>query len=175
VLHYKSEYEALVRGPRGTQVVASPIPLAVSRGGRYRAVDLRLRRTAAGFSPRLSHTQISIARHLAGGVVVGSHGLTITPEGSNVTGTSVNDKEVFFANVAADADAVIAPTAGGAEIFASLRSRDSPEVLRYRLGLTAGAILRQRHGQVEAIRAGRVVARIPAPTARDARSECAGR
>ena len=65
-------------------------------------------------------------------------------------------------------DAVVTPTLDGAELFAVLRSRFSPEQLRYRVSLPIGASLRAMAGGAVVLRAGMTLAQIAAPIARDA-------
>ena len=78
----------------------------------------------------------------------------MTLEGASVSGSEVGGQSVFFGGVASDADAVVAPTLGGAEFFVVLRSCLSPERLRYRLSLPAGAVLRAGAGGAVVSRAG---------------------
>ena len=84
-----------------------------------------------------------------------------------MSGREVGGQSVFFGGMAADTDAVVAPALNGAEFFAVLRSRLSPEQLRYRLTLPAGAVLRSAAGGAVVARGGTVLAQIPAPSARD--------
>jgi hypothetical protein len=73
------------------------------------------------------------------GAGFGGLGLRVVPEGASVAGFAVGDQDVFYGGVGPDMDAVVAPTLHGAEFFAVLRSRDSPEELRYRVMLPSGA------------------------------------
>jgi hypothetical protein len=171
VLRYLSPFKAEVRGPRGVQYVNSTVPLAHSVGGRERPVDLRLTDGAAGFAPVNAAGGLLIAHDLSGGVALGSTGVRVAMEGRNVSGVRMTNSAVFFGGVGEDVDATVTPTARGVELFATLRSRLSPEELRYRLTLPSGAVLRRAGGAVEVLRRGRVLAAIAAPTATDAQGQ----
>jgi hypothetical protein len=171
VLAYLNPYEAEVRGPRGIQDVHSMFPLAHSVGGRERPVDLRLKTGAAGFAPANASGDLMIDRHLSEGVALGTGGLRVSMEGKNVPGVPLTNSAVFYGGVGSDVDATVAPTDDGVEFFATLRSRVSPEELRYRLTLPTGASLRSVHGSVDILRAGRVLAVVTPPTATDAQGQ----
>jgi RHS repeat-associated protein len=169
VVRYLSEYRALVRTSHGLQVETSTVPLrATSDSGEKRPVDLRLKASAGGFVPANPLVAVSIARNSDGGVVVGHDGLRVALLGTNVAGSVINGQDAFFSNVGPDTDALVAPKLAGAELSVLLRSRLSPEQLRYRVTLPAGAILRPAAGGAVVSRAGVTLARIPAPSARDA-------
>jgi len=171
VLGYLSPFRAEVSGPRGIQYVNSMVPLAHGVGGREQPVDLRLRDAAAGFTPTNAAGGLVIGRDLAAGVVLGSAGVRVSMEGRNVSGVPVTGSAVFFGGVAQDVDATVSPTSRGVELFATLRSRLSPEELRYRVSLPQGAVLRPSGGGVEVLRGSRVLARVAAPSATDAQGQ----
>ncbi len=169
VVRYLGQDRALVRTAHGLEEKISTAPLVVP--GRKRGkqpVNLSLVGAGDGFRAVHPLTAVSIARSLAGGADVGPDGLRIAMEGADASGEQVGGQSVFFSGVARDTDADVAPTLDGVELFAVLRSRLSPEQLRYRLSLPAGAILRGENGGAAISRAGRVLARIPAPSAVDA-------
>jgi RHS repeat-associated protein len=170
VVRYLSDYRALVRGRRGLEVVTSSVPLRVADGGRgKRPVDLRLAAGGGGFAPVRPLAGVSIARDSGGGVALGGDGLRVVPEGANVPGGLVDGgQDVFFGGVGRDMDTVAAPVLGGAELFAVLRSRLSPQEIRYRMTLPPGAVLRAEGGGAVVSRGDVALARIPAPVARDA-------
>jgi hypothetical protein len=147
IVRYLSDYRVLVRGRRGLEVERSSVPLrVVGGGGVKRPVDLRLARSAGGFAAVRPLAGVSIAGDSAGGVGVGGDGLRVTLQGAKVVGVLVGGQDVFFGGVARDTDAVVAPTIDGVELFGVLRSRLSPEKLRYRVSLPAGAVLRAVSG-----------------------------
>ena len=92
----------------------------------------------------------------------------MVPEGASVAGALAGSTSVFFGNVARDEDAVAAPTVNGAELFAVLRSRLSPEQVRYRVSLPAGGRLVTVPNGAEVVRGGQMLARVALPVARDA-------
>jgi RHS repeat-associated protein len=171
VVRYLGAYKALVRGPQGPQVVNSMLPLAHMVDGRERPIDLQLKSSAAGFLPVNAPGDVSIARDLAGGVSLGSAGVAISMEGRDVEGTPLGGSSAFFPGVAQDVDATVTPTDSGVELFATLRSRLSPEGLRYRLALPSGAVLRAAGGGAQVVRGGHLLASIPSPTATDAQGQ----
>jgi RHS repeat-associated protein len=168
VLRYLGPFQAEVRGPRGVQDVHSVFPLAHSVDGRERPVELRLENRAAGFVPVNAAGGLLIGHELASGVVLGSAGVRVVMEGRDVSGVPVGRSGVFYGGVGRDLDATVTPTAGGVELFAALRSRLSPDVLRYRFRLPAGAVLRSVAGDIEIRRKGLVLARVSQPSAFDA-------
>ncbi len=168
VVRYMGNNRAVVRTKRGLEVETSTAPLRVNNGGDSRPVDLSLDAGASAFVPANPLVGLSIARDSGGGVGIGADGLRVTPEGASVPGSLSGGQSVFFAGVSTDTDAVVTPTLGGAELFAVLRSRLSPERLRYRLTLPAGARLQETAGGAVVSRAGVVLARISPPSARDA-------
>jgi RHS repeat-associated protein len=175
VVRYLSDYRALVRGRRGLEVVRSSVPLrVVGRGGVRRPVDLRLVGGAGGFAAVRPLVGVSIAGDSGGGVAVGGDGLRVVPEGASVPGGLVGGRDVFFGGVGRDMDGVVAPVLGGVELFSVLRSRLSAEEIRYRLALPLGAVLRAAGGGAVVSRGGVVLARVPAPVARDARGRRVG-
>ena len=168
VVRYLGAYEAVVRGAHGLRVERSTTPLEVGDGTGQRPVDLALHAAGGAFVPVRPVAAVSIARDSAGGVAVGSSGLRVTLEGAPVMGTQATGQSVFFGSVGRDMDASVAPTIDGAEFFAVLRSRLSPDEIRYRVALPVGARLEERAGGAVVSRGGVVLARVPAPVARDA-------
>ncbi len=170
VVGFLNSYKAEIRGPRGPAYVNSVLPLAHVVDGRERPVDLALKSSGAGFAP--VNSPLLIARRLSGGVSLQSRGIGVAMEGQNVPGVSVGGSAVFFGEVAEDVDATVAPTDGGVEFFATLRSRSSPQELRYRFTLPSAAVLRQvAGGSVEVWRRGRVLASVSPPSATDAQGQ----
>jgi RHS repeat-associated protein len=168
VVRYLGDYAAVVRGAHGLRIERSTTPLEVGDGVGKRPVDLALRAAGSVFVPTAPVAGVSIARDSAGGVAVGSSGLRVTLEGASVAGKQAAGQSVFFGSVGVDMDASVASTINGAELFAVLRSRLSPEQIRYRVALPAGATLEEHAGGAVVSRAGDVLARVMAPDARDA-------
>lgn len=169
IVRYLSDYSALVQTRRGVQVETSTVPLRVADGTAGKSpVDLRLAVSGNAFAPARPLAGVSIAKDSGGGVAVGSDGMRLTLRGADVAGRTVGGQSVFFPGVARDMDAAVAPALSGAELFTVLRSRLSPQEIRYRVAVPAGAILSGAAGGAVISRAGRALARVPAPVARDA-------
>jgi RHS repeat-associated protein len=169
LIRYEGAYRAVVQGAHGLMLETSSVPLrARDRHGAERPVSLALQTTQHGFAPANPLTALSIARASAGGVTVGTSGLQIAPEGRTVTGAIASREAVFYGDVRLDEDAVVTPTVGGTELFAVLRSRLSPQVVRYRVTLPAGAKLSADTGGAVVTRDGNLIASVPAPVTRDA-------
>jgi RHS repeat-associated protein len=170
VVRYLGDYEAVVRGVHGLRIERSTTPLEVGDGAGKRPVDLTLQAAGGAFvsAAPVAGAGVSIARDSAGGVAVGSSGLRITLEGAPVAGKQGAGQSVFFGSAGADMDASVAPTINGAELFAVLRSRLSPQEIRYRVALPVGARLEEHAGGAVVSRGGDVLARVAAPDARDA-------
>jgi RHS repeat-associated protein len=168
VVRYLGDYRAVVRGAGGLRVVSSTTPLVVGAAGSRRPVDLGLHVGSMGFAPVTPLVGLSVARDAAGGVAVGGSGLRLTLEGADASGSVVGGRSVFFPGVGVDMDASVVPTVNGAELFAVLRSRLSPEQIRYRVALPTGSALLEDAGGAAVWRGGAVIARILPPSARDA-------
>ncbi len=91
----------------------------------------------------------------------------MTIEGRNTVGRLAGHN-VFFPEVARDTDVSDTPTLDGVELFAVLRSRLSPEVLRYHVSLPAGASLAQSGTGATISRFGETLLHILPPRAKDA-------
>ncbi|MHB1571630.1 MAG: DUF6531 domain-containing protein, partial [Solirubrobacteraceae bacterium] len=146
------------------------MPLRVpGSAGNSGAVDLRLAHARNHFDPVRPLTAVSIPQNSAEGVTVGSDGLRITLRGARAIGQPImNGQSIFYHGVSADTDAAVAPTLNGVELFAVLRSRLSPQQLHYDVALPAGASMSERQGGAVITVGDKVVARVPAPAARDA-------
>lgn len=142
VVRYLDDHRAVVRRGGKLLLETSTTPLRIkSPSGIERPVDLRLVPASNAFTPTNSIVPLSIGSQITEGVAVGSDGLRVIPETGSATGVPVAGLSVFYPNAGPDMDVVAAPTVNGAELFATLRSRMSPEQLRYRVVLPAGAML----------------------------------
>jgi RHS repeat-associated protein len=170
VVRYEGNFSAVVRSMGGRdQLQTSTVPLQVAEGsGGSRPVDLDLHATSKAFVPEVPVAAVSIPRGSGGAVWIGSAGVRVGLEGANVAGSLVGRNSVFFAGVGVDMDGVVTPTVRGADFSVLLRSRLSPEQLRYRVTLPAGAQLQAAGTGAVIERSGMVLARILAPSARDA-------
>ena len=109
-----------------------------------------------------------MASHSGGGVAVGSSGLRVTLQGADVAGSAIGGQSVFYGGVGLDMDATAAPKLSGVDLSVLLRSEQSPRKIRYRVALPVGASLKASAGGAVVSRAGVTLARVPAPSARDA-------
>jgi RHS repeat-associated protein len=169
VVRYLGDNRALVRTAHGLSFETSSVPLRVGRPGESeRPVDLSLRQTASAFAAANPLQAVSVSRRLSGGVAVGSAGIRVIPQGTDVAGDLIDGQDVFFADVGTDEDAVISPTIRGADLSTVLRSQMSPERIVYHVALPSGATLRAADGGALIVRDGKALARLSEPVARDA-------
>ncbi len=169
IVQYRGNNSALVRTPQGLRVESSTVPLRVASGGRGKQpVDLRLVEGQGGFAPVRPLAGVSIAKRLNGGVAVGGDGLRVALLGTDVAGSLVGGQDVFFGGVGHDMDAVVAPKLNGADLSVVLRSRLAPEQFRYHVSLPLGATLSAVRDGAVVSHGSAILARIPAPSARDA-------
>jgi RHS repeat-associated protein len=177
VVGYPTDDAAQVVLPGGVGgVIESAVPIAVEsgRGGRV-PVDLGLRGEGAGFVPKSPVVDVTIPRRPGVGVGLGGSGVSLTPvdvRGEAVGGSAgvVDGASVLYAGTSRDADTVVKPMALGFETDTVLRSVASPQRLYFRVGMPAGATLVQdsASGVVRVVRGRRTLARVLAPSARDA-------
>jgi RHS repeat-associated protein len=169
IVRYEGSDRAVVATSRGEELEISSVPLRVrDSAGVERPVSLVLQATADGFAPANPLVPVAIARDLAGGVSVGGAGVHVTLQGQNAAGSQAGDESVFYGDIGPDEDAAISPTANGAELFAVLRSRESPETLRYDVTMPFGAEMVSRDGGAIVLLNGTAIATILPPTATDA-------
>ncbi|MHB8735881.1 MAG: DUF6531 domain-containing protein, partial [Terriglobales bacterium] len=172
VIGYLDDYHAVLRTGDGRRLLAvSSVPLRGTHNGRKQPLNLSLQPTAGGFAPTAPSVPVQISDHSAAGVAVGSDGVRVTPVGTDVPGRLLASNAVFYAGVGTDMDAVAAPTPTGVELFSLLRSRQSPEAILYRVQLPAGAALEQGKGGADVVRGGAIIARVLAPSAKDAQGQ----
>lgn len=163
VVRYLGDFHAIVLRPDGERLLfTSTAPLRTSAG----PVDLRLRADGRGFSPVRSAVALSIGDRLSTGVTVGS-GVGLVLEGARSSGRLAARNSVFYPDVATDTDAADTPTADGVDLSTVLRSRLSPQVLRYRLVLPRAFHARAVSGGVVVYRGSDRVLAIAAPSAED--------
>lgn len=141
ILDYPTDTSALLdlgNGKRGL-VVASE-PLTAGSGHDKAPVDLDLEQRGADFAPSNPAVPVQLGATARRGFRLSRTGLGLIPIVDNdKSATRVGDK-LFYGNAYdGDADLLAAPTTGGFQVFAQLRSADSPEVLRYEIDAPAGA------------------------------------
>ena len=156
-------------------VIESSVPIAIaSRSGGYVPLDLSLEEVGKAFEPKLSSVGVHIPRSLSDGVSLARSGVSLTPVDarralSSTPGQLTAGMSVLYANALPDTDVVVKPTPQGFDEDALLRSVKSGQRLSFRVGLPRGASLLQKGpGPVQVVSAGRVIALILPPSARDA-------
>jgi RHS repeat-associated protein len=169
IIRYRNDHTAVVRTPTGLEVESSTAPLRVtSADGEKLPVDLDLIRGEDGIEPTNPVQPTVIGDHLDQGVDLTASGISLSLIGSDAPAEIVGGSEAFYGEVATDTDAVATPRLDGVDLSALLRSADSPEELRYRVGLPLGARLVGEDGGAVIRRGDAVIGRIPAVWARDA-------
>ena len=155
------------------------------RGGQRRFARLPGALTAvslvssgSGWATVSREDRVVIPRQLASGVLLVAAGASLTPvdvAGAALSGAAHLDGStaVTFADTGRSSDTVVRPLEGGVDVATVLRSAASPSRLFYRVGVPAGGSLVPRPGTTGAFdvldRAGRAVAMVSPPVARDAR------
>jgi streptogramin lyase len=164
--------------PQGKHAVLESLtPIAVASPQRgLLPVDLGLRDADGGFEATNPVVKVWIPRRLADGARLAQPGLSLTPidaSGSPLSGSqgTLDGAGVLYANTQLDADTLIKPTIDGFDENTLLRSPESPRRLDFHVGLPPGATLVRANdgtGELDVLIAGKVVAMIAAPSARDA-------
>lgn len=152
-------------------VMESSLPVRVkNEEGDLRKVDLSLEETASGYETKNALVEVQIPDSADRPVEVGEEGVAIKLVGAEESATRPFGKENGLAfEVLPDTDMLVSPIATGVEIFNVLRSENSPETLRFQVGMPAGAVLRaDGGGGAEVARDGELLSTIPKPTAVDA-------
>ncbi len=169
IIRYRNDHTAVVRTPTGLEVESSTAPLRVpSAEGKKLPVDLDLIRRDDGIEPTNPVRPTVIGDHLDQGVDLTASGISLSLIGSDSPAAIIGESDAFYGEVATDTDAVATPRLDGVDLSALLRSADSPEELRYRVGLPLGARLVGEDGGAVIRRGDAVIGRIPAVWARDA-------
>jgi RHS repeat-associated protein len=154
----------------------SSIPIQVpDETGEPAPVDLTLDPEEDFFEPANPLVDVELPKQGTGDVVLGNGeplriGLSTGSDGT--TQAKRLDDGLFYAEVATDTDAIVAPVSSGVELFAQIRSANAPEELTYPLELPEGAELRAgEDGAIEISRDGSPLFRILPPSAEDARGQ----
>jgi YD repeat-containing protein len=177
VLRYLTPNAAAVELPGGKHaVVESLTPMAMQTShGRFSALNLALVDRGSSYAPASSTSEVQIPKQLARGVELPNTGVSLVPvdsSGASLSGSQglVDGAAVLYANTQPDTDTLVKPSSNGFELLAMLRSVDSASVLRYRVSVPAGAMLRQnsKSGAVDVMREGQAIASVQPPVAEDA-------
>ncbi len=164
---------ALPGGQLGIAESSWPLAKRTSRG-HFAPLDLKLTRSGAGYVPVRSSVAVQIPRELSSGIRTPENNVTLTPvdsSGRTLAGSgAVYGASVIYTNTAPATDTVVKPTPTGFQVDAVLRSVGSPQQLLFKVGIPAGATLRQEpgHGPVQVLMDGHTLATILPPSATDA-------
>lgn len=176
--HALGEGAAVVSSKGRTTLVEGPMPIEVANDeGDIKKVDLGLEGSPEGFEPENPIVETVIGKTAEDGVELGgeagqaSLGI-VQDEAEGSVGRHFGEQNILFPEIAegAETDELVSPTAEGVELFDLLRSVESPETIRYRLDLPAGASVKALPGGAAEVMAadGSAIAVIPKPNAVDA-------
>lgn len=165
------ETAAAVKNDGDYSLMDAGIPVrAEEEDGDLAKVDLSLASTSEGFEPVNGLVDVTLPSAADEATQVGEAGFGIAQsDAAPSAARRFGDKNLFYSDVLPDTDLLVAPTAGGVELFDLLRSEASPEELRFAIEVPAGAVLRaDGGGGAEVIRDGETLTRIATPVASDA-------
>jgi RHS repeat-associated protein len=175
VSRYLSTTSARLELPGGKRaIVESMAPAATrTRSGGYAPVNLTLHEMRQGFAAENSAVPVSIPRELAAGVSLDASAVSLIPldvAGAPTRGSGrIDGNAVIYPNTAKDTDTAAKPTAGGMELYGTLRSAESPQVLSYKVGMPRGAsLVSGKSGMASVVAYGRPLAVIAPASAVDA-------
>lgn len=163
-------------GDGGHAVLESLGPIAVSEGGGLEPIRLGLEERGGAFAPQHGLLQVALPDHIDDGIKLPEAEISLTPlaEGggrASATAGSIDGDAVFWgsASMGTAVDVLGKPTTSGFDLLVDLRAQDSPETLRFEVGMPEGATLVQAAGDAAAVRdAGQTLASVQAPSAVDA-------
>ncbi|MDX6623748.1 MAG: tripartite motif-containing protein 71, partial [Solirubrobacterales bacterium] len=172
LLSTSGETVATVRDDGKTFLLDAAIPVRdENEDGELRKVDLSLEESAQGFEPVNPLTSgLVVPDSAVEPIELGDEGLEIKPLGvEDRDAQHLDDQTVYYNAVLPDVGYMVAPIAGGVELFNALYSPNSPEALHYELELPDRAELKpDGNGGAEIVRDQKTLAYIPFPTAVDA-------
>ncbi|HEX7244190.1 MAG TPA: DUF6531 domain-containing protein [Solirubrobacterales bacterium] len=153
------------------EIVESSVPVESDLGGGgEQPVDLTLEQAGEGYEPENPLTEVSFPGSTEGAIHL-TDGLEVEMAASNDREAEyLGEMNLFYPATETTTDTLVAPLAGGVEIFEQLRSPDSPEQFRFNMGLPAEATLQGREdgGAEVLVGAEEVIAEVPPPSAVDA-------
>jgi YD repeat-containing protein len=167
----QGETVATVSDEGDRSLLDSTIPVRVeNEQGDLAKVDLSLTETPQGYETLNAVSDVLAPLAADEETEVGERGFSISQaEAQASPARRFGDKSLFYPDVLPDTDLMVTPTATGVEIFNLLRSKDSPEELRFEVGLPTGAVLRAgQFDGAEVVRDGETLNVITPPVATDA-------
>jgi YD repeat-containing protein len=165
-------HAALVSDEQGERsLLESTIPVVSEVGqGSKQPLDLDLERSGQSFVPKNPLAELSLPDSALGTVHLDS-GLEIAlPADAASYARPVENVGLIYPDTERDTDTILAPVTGGVEVFQQLRSPESPEALRFDIGLPPETLLTPTEaGGAEVISASKErIVSIPPPWAVDA-------
>lgn len=165
------ESGAVVKDEGEGSLLETTVPVRTEdEEGQLAKVDLSLEATPEGFQTENAISDLLLPTSADEPIQVGDEGVEIAQAGAvESSANRFGDKNLFYPSVLPDTDLMVAANSFGAELYDLLRSKDSPEDLRFEIGLPEGAELRSdEHGGAEVLREGETLTLIPKPYALDA-------
>jgi YD repeat-containing protein len=165
------ESGAVVKDEGEGSLLETTVPVRTEdEEGDLAKVDLSLEATPEGFQTENAISDLLLPSSAGEPIQVGEEGFEIAQAGAaDSSANRFGDKNLFYPSVLPDTDLMVAANSFGAELFDLLRSKDSPEDLRFDIGVPEGAELRSdEHGGAEVLREGETLTLIPKPYALDA-------
>ncbi len=148
-------YGALVSVGEGeSAIVESTVPVQSDLGGDgNEPVDLALERSGPAFVPQNPLTELELPGSAADPIKLHGGIEVELPTSGDHDAEPLGDKNLFIPETETATDTLIAPIAGGVEVFEQLRSPESPEEFRFPFGLPQGAKLQEGvHGSERPVR-----------------------
>jgi sugar lactone lactonase YvrE len=153
-------------------VVESSVPIQSDLGGEGKEpVDLALEPSGDSFVPQNPLSAVELPASASAPLKLGGGVQVELPATGDHDAELLGDKNLFIPETDTDTDTMVAPVAGGAEVFEQLRSPESPQEFRFLFSsLPEGAkLIETEHGGAEVISAsGEMLEEVPAPSAVDA-------
>ena len=165
-------YAARVEAGEGeSAILDSSVPVQSEIGGEGKApVDLTLERSGSSFVPRNPITEVKLPTSAEEPIQLQS-GIEVELPASDDHGAEpIGAMNLFYPETETATDTLVAPRAGGVEVFEQLRSSESPERFSFALNLPKDTTLRQSEsGGAEIVSSsGKEIEEVPPPSATDA-------
>jgi tripartite motif-containing protein 71 len=164
-------YGALVSVGEGeSAIVESSVPVESDLGGEGKEpVDLSLEPSGTGFVPQNPLSEVELPGSAEESIQLQNGVGVELPASNDHAAETLGDKNLFIPETETATDTLIAPTAGGVEVFEQLRSAESPEQFRFPFSLPQGARVEEMdHGAEVLSASGEMLEEVPAPSAVDA-------
>jgi sugar lactone lactonase YvrE len=153
-------------------VIESSVPIQSDLGGEGKEpLDLALEPSGDSFVPQNPLAAVELPGSASDPLRLGGGIQVELPASGDHDAELLGDKNLFIPETDIDTDTLVAPIAGGAEVFEQLRSPESPEEFRFPFSsLPEGAkLVETDHGGAEVLSAsGEMLEEVPAPSAVDA-------